>query len=515
VWKLLTSFHPDPNKRCQVVYETHRLFRVDLWVTFSLGITIGIAFPNIEELLSDFFSLLIPVAIYNPFWNVYITSIEPAALGTALIFVSLLVGIVGVNIWRAAFAALVQNRPQRGVDRMSLCLGGGLILGTLLSPSLENFTIQFSFTETFVQNLPWALLLLISLMVFLRWIATGAQVWLEVATRRKSPRLIYRTGQVIAGGILIVWLTQILLFRSYTLLVPMYKIDFAHFNIFTLPLLVQNINSDPGLLLTFISLWAFPLSAWFWRKGATATGHPSWAFLDASTNLYSHEQSSEIETQSLLTKVLHTGTGPTGDGIRSQFVQLGSVDDRYTMLKNVDTLADPIRSVSPDAGWYPSLHLNLLNQSSTRLPFALVAGLMGGLVFCGLNVMIQIWRHLSVPKMVQGTEHDLFAWAFYWSNIALAVLIQAGVAGIVATKVRQLGESYGLFAGFIAGGVMTIGFLGINILFGGGVDFSFIWLTLCSMVSVGALLILPTILIMPVMVYRMRKVLSFGRTAPS
>lgn len=81
MWESLTRFHPDPNKRCQVVYETHRLFQVDLWVTFSLGIAIGIAFPNIEGLLSDCFSLLVPVSIYNPSWFVGITFPGLAAFG--------------------------------------------------------------------------------------------------------------------------------------------------------------------------------------------------------------------------------------------------------------------------------------------------------------------------------------------------------------------------------------------------------------------------------------------------
>jgi Zn-dependent protease with chaperone function len=40
-WQALASLHPDPDERCQMVHETHRLFRVDLWITFSLGIAIS------------------------------------------------------------------------------------------------------------------------------------------------------------------------------------------------------------------------------------------------------------------------------------------------------------------------------------------------------------------------------------------------------------------------------------------------------------------------------------------
>lgn len=445
-WQRLKSFHPDPQKRCQMVCETHQLFRVDLWVTFSLGIAIGVAFPNIEGMLKEFFAILIPISIYSDILpNVGISFPELAALGTAFLAASLIVGVVGIDIWRAAFAALAQSRSQSGLDRISLTLGAGLILGTFLSPSLANYFIKFSmenFTELFVSSLPWALLLLLSLILTLRWIATGAAVWLEIAAKRRSPRLISRTGLVIAGGTLTVWLTQLFLFRTNSALFPTATRDFAHFNPTSLQVLLTNTISEPASLLAFMSLWVFPLAAWFWHKGATAIGQPDWAFLDSS----------------------------------------------------------------------PSPSLNLPYHHCIRLPVALVAGLVGGVAFCGLQIMIQLWWHQNVPLSIR--SDDQYISLFFWSNVALAALIQAGIASIIVIKVRKLGEPHGLFAAFIASIVMTIGFLGMNRLFGGGLHFPLIWLTLCSMINGGALLALPVTLIVSTVDRRIRKVSPCDSATP-
>jgi Zn-dependent protease with chaperone function len=435
-WQTLARVHPDPHERSQILQETHRLFRLNLWTIFSLGIAIGVAFPNIEDLLNDLFSLLIPTNVHNPFWLGYIWYGELAALGTGLIFASLLVGTIGVDIWRERFAALVQRRSQSDIDRVSLGLGGGLIIGTLLSLSVETPIARFDIRELFVLNLAWGLLLLISLMLFLRWIATGASVWLEITTKRSSPRLIYRTGLAIAGIVLTAWLAQLFLFRAISLTV--FSEDFLTIRGSSADALIHTLGlPDPrfapilvflgsiwrlGPLLALISLWAFPLSVWFWHKQATTTAQPSWAFLDT-----------------------------------------------------------------------PSPSLNSLYQDSIRPRFTLMTGLVGGLVFCGLYAILRIWLELNVSLATRGT--DQFLLNLYWGTIALAALLQAVVAGIVAARVKLLGGLHGLFAAFVAGCVMTIGFLAINLLRGGSINGPFIWTTFSTMINGGALLALPVVLI--------------------
>jgi len=62
----------------------------------------------------------------------------------------------------------------------------------------------------------------------------------------------------------------------------------------------------------------------------------------------------------------------------------------------------------------------------------------------------------------------------------------------VAGWVRRLGALHGLFAAFVAGCVMTIAILGLNLAFGGTFDLGVTWLTFALVVNVGALLALPS-----------------------
>jgi hypothetical protein len=51
------------------------------------------------------------------------------------------------------------------------------------------------------------------------------------------------------------------------------------------------------------------------------------------------------------------------------------------------------------------------------------------------------------------------------------------IAIIVATRVRWLGVLHSLFAAFVAGCVMAVGILGLNLAFGGTIDPPFAWTT--------------------------------------
>jgi hypothetical protein len=147
----------------------------------------------------------------------------------------------------------------------------------------------------------------------------------------------------------------------------------------------------------------------------------------------------------------------------------------------------------PESSWMfldtSPQRIPLPHQAPFHLLLALMIGLVGGLVFCVLLLIIRIVAHLSVPEPLRST--DQFNWAFYLSSLALAALLQAGIAGIVAGRVRRLGSLHGLFAAFIGGCVMTIGMLGLNLLFGGTATADFIWITFSLVVNGGALLALP------------------------
>jgi hypothetical protein len=142
--------------------------------------------------------------------------------------------------------------------------------------------------------------------------------------------------------------------------------------------------------------------------------------------------------------------------------------------------------------------LKLPRQALLRPGFALIIGLTAGLAFCVLLLVVRIALVLGLPETVRNTVE--FKLTLFFSVVAIAALMQAGVAAIVAGWVRRLGWAHGLLAAFVAGCVMTVGFLGTNLLFGvlagqsvggiagGGLEPKFVWNTFGQIVNWGALL---------------------------
>jgi Zn-dependent protease with chaperone function len=126
--------------------------------------------------------------------------------------------------------------------------------------------------------------------------------------------------------------------------------------------------------------------------------------------------------------------------------------------------------------------LSLPSQPPCRLILALLMGLSGGLAFCGMLALFSRGFHLK----------------FHVSDeIVLALLLQAGMAAIVAGSVRRLGGVHGLFAAFVAGCVMTVGISGSFLLFGkeGDVSGFFVWTVFSLVVDGGALVALPVVFV--------------------
>jgi Zn-dependent protease with chaperone function len=408
-WRAVISVHPNPEERFRTVYETHRLFRTGYWEAFGVGIAIGIALPIMRLIL-----LLVDSMLASRIGGEFET------LGSALIFAPLAVGVVGLGIWRATFAARAREKAPTGVGRAGLCLGLGIMLGTFLSFSNYFEPNSLNFTIVFVYSLPWNVLLLVGLYCFFRWIAAGASAWLDVATTGRSLRLIYTVGLMIASAVLVVWLAQLFGFSIESEFIReggLTSFDPA-LDLLALPARFLNALLQPETLLALISLWAFPLAAWFWRGRVRKAPGSNWAFLDSSSQrqLWSHQE-----------------------------------------------------PLSPR--------------------FALTLGLQIGLVFCVLLLIVKVGIRVGVSEAIRQT--DQYKQVFYYSQVLLAVLLQVGIAAIVAGKVRRLASLHGLFAAFVGGCVMTLGVLDLNLLFGGTIEPFFTWQTFCLMVNGGALLALP------------------------
>jgi hypothetical protein len=115
--------------------------------------------------------------------------------------------------------------------------------------------------------------------------------------------------------------------------------------------------------------------------------------------------------------------------------------------------------------------------------------LVVGFLYWGVLLLIRVGARLSFPEAVRNT--DDFLLAFYLVQVTIAALMQAGLAAVVAGWVRRLGALHGLFSAFVAGCVMTVGLLTLNLVFGGTANPKFVWDTFSQIVNEGALLALP------------------------
>jgi hypothetical protein len=132
-------------------------------------------------------------------------------------------------------------------------------------------------------------------------------------------------------------------------------------------------------------------------------------------------------------------------------------------------------------------------------------GLITGFLFAAINFFIfTIMKVTGLYDVMSNNEQ--YKSIFLLAVVALAVLMQLAVSTITAGRIRRLGWVHGLFAAFVAGCVMTMGFLGINLLFrllagkiaavswGGGLEPIFVWTMFSWIVTQGALFsLLPAI----------------------
>lgn len=189
-WRALLRMHPNPDVRCQTLDDTMPMFRLSFWDAFGTGVVATVAFRNVQYLLPASQGFLI-------------------SLGAALIFAPLAVGVAGIGVWRGTFAALARGKPPRGSGRLGLALGLGAVLGQAASFSAYAVAKReqaLRGMDLLVSYAWWGGLLVVSLFLFFRWVASGASTWLEVAMAGRSPRPFYRWGLALAGGLLAIWL---------------------------------------------------------------------------------------------------------------------------------------------------------------------------------------------------------------------------------------------------------------------------------------------------------------------
>ena len=386
-WRTLWQVHPDPAERRRVLDDTRPLFGIHMWDAFATGVATGIALPNVIVLLG--LLLPMPVAIVRP-------------VAAALVCTPLAVGVVGLGVWRATFAALTEGRQSRGAGRAGIVMALGLVLGQELSLAAVEFGRGQGPVGDIaipVLNIAWSGLLVVVLFVFFRWVAAGASTWLEVTADDPSPGQAYRIGLTIAGALLAAWLGVFffvyLAVRTGGAAVRWSDLQGQVVDEAASPVVANVVGADSvaqsaaailvGLdvlmLTSFVALCVYPLGAWLWRHRYNAPTVASWAFLDS-----------------------------------------------------------------------PSAAIAMPSQPPLRPDRAAGVGLLGGLLYFAASFLVYSILFQTREPTASWVE-TVSAWTQF-GTVALALVLQVAVAVTVAAWVRRLAVLHALFAALIAGCVM-------------------------------------------------------------
>jgi len=274
----LLALHPPPEERTAALRDTQPLFGLGPLAAFAAGLSATINFDSVHRLLGWW--------IDDPF---------DVGMLAALVFAPLVVGVVGVALWRDGFAALAGRASVEAVWPLALALTAGLVIGPELSLADAVVPSDRSMLSESLhgRGILWVIALAAVVFLLLAWIANSASVWLRAMAARES-RYVSFAGMLVAAGVL-----AIILGTYYTLRELAPALDFSrsltaenHEQVSAItsagPRWLWQIVMDPLTILVIdqtliplavILLWAFPLAAVFVRQ--RRTGNAPWAFLDA------------------------------------------------------------------------------------------------------------------------------------------------------------------------------------------------------------------------------------------
>lgn len=287
-WKRPFNVHPSPSDRHRALADQRALYKLGLWTTFGAGLAIPFA-------LSNLFSLLVSATM---------AGLAPPVFGLLLICsaVSLPVSVVVVlGVWRATLSRLNEGHScMKGTWPVALTLGLGLLLGNYVAFSSTMSADFFAGPRHPTAVLVGAdslraaplshalsleagafLLAVLYFVLFTRWVAASASVWLTLSGSKRLLRASAVAG--VVTGALFFALALTFVFSAREIAFAQLRETEGASNAlvaFLSPFLAAGMVGDPlpklWPLLVVFSLWAFPLSAGYWlrRERARAGGAP-------------------------------------------------------------------------------------------------------------------------------------------------------------------------------------------------------------------------------------------------
>jgi Zn-dependent protease with chaperone function len=277
----LRSVHPDPAQRLAALADTRPLFPLGAVVAFTAGLTATIAYESVVELLASLTNDVLDLRFL-----------------AALAFAPLVVGVVGVAVWRETFAALADGREPTSPWLDGLALAAGLLLGPEFALT-QAFTADDTLLRdlTSVGGLLWVAVLVAGVLLLLAWIRASASLWLRALGGRRS-HVAEAIGLLVAAAALTVFMGVFYSVRSLREAVELSRVasELQHRSVdaevWAVPLHVWQYVMDSQLLVIvhkpyFVPVLAllslFPLAASLVRR---RTLEASWAFLDPGGRLH-------------------------------------------------------------------------------------------------------------------------------------------------------------------------------------------------------------------------------------
>lgn len=274
-WRRLWRVHPDPRDRLSAVNDTRSLFSLGVLVAFGAGVAATIAYDSLVTFVGFY--------VADPL-HIRLIAAAPVA--------PLVMGVVGVGVWRGAWRALVEGVARPPTWLLALALGAGFLVGPQLA--LQR-AIRLEDDATLLESAlgegaPWIALLAVSLVLLLAWVGASAESWIRARAGAEPPGWATLFGLLVASGFLAALIAVFTYARESRTVIPHYFVldypvaaEVAWVGPRWLWNVVENawllsVLTVPVIVLALALPWLLPLSAWVRRR--TQRSDPAWAFLD-------------------------------------------------------------------------------------------------------------------------------------------------------------------------------------------------------------------------------------------
>jgi hypothetical protein len=352
IWLRYFRFHPDPNERRKVVEDTSRLFPLSRWVAIGLGLVAWMSDAALS--IAGF-----PFLPEDP-WEMLLAAMAMAVIVPAFLLL-FVVGVVGIAVWRGAFAALVLgNRPSRGAGRLGVAVGMSYLAFQIfvflqISLTRDNVVRSFGFIKYFEIQLVVSLALILACFLVFRWVAAAASAWFGVALASRSPSPVV----ALTVGVALLLVTGAM-FSSMFIGAALLLTSFPDAPSIIGPLVYM---SGSPVFVGLIAAWGFPLIGWISHREDMPARFPEWVFLD------NHSVTLPEQKQLHLRSALMTGMGA---GIAGCLLWVPLIFYRYLPTG----LEEPIKAI---VSWLKAGTLPFGGGSIIVIPTAIFQAMSAGI----------------------------------------------------------------------------------------------------------------------------------------